>query len=463
MMKCSCQGFRLHGRKGNPIVEREARLSAINEKDAGSREPAGRNEETGKRAAKREALLKEAAGLLNDHGAGSVSLQELGAVVGLSRNALYYYVRDRDDLLLQSYERSCRLTETDLEAAGREAAMSDTVAAISTFFKRSLAADRPPTAVLGDVDVLPEAPRAHVRGLEAKNIDLLRKLLRDGVSRGQLRPHDDEIAAQSIMGMISWVIPSISWLARDDSPAQRENLAATFCTVLLDGIATHAPVDYPRIDLDVLTLRPFDPFDRRQSSEIKAQQIVDAACRLISRKGIDGTSLDDITTEVGVSKGVIYHYFRDKMDLVVRCHQRSLDLHEMFQGVAYAAEASAAARIASIIDVTARAKMGKQAPLMLQTGFMNLPDEARSEVAERIAGRRKSMIRNLQRGVKEGSCRDVPADIAGMALTGIIAWLPKWWTPQSRKSADYVASETVALATEGLLPRSETPARETVR
>jgi len=428
----------------------EVRLSSVPFKDALDPPLDREIGAAGRRAAKREALLAEAARLLNDRGAGAVSLLDLGSAVGLSRNALYYYVRDRDDLILQSYERACLLVDADLNESARDMNPGDAINAVSRFITLSLAANRPPAAVTGDVDVLPETLRTQVRALEARNINRLQTILREGVRSGQLRPHDDEVAAQCVIGMVSWALMSMSWLKRQDSPAMRVQLAAAFTAIVFDGIATDAPVDFPRIDLDALALRPFDPFDRRQSNEMKIQQVISAACRLFNRRGVDGTSLDDIASEVGVTKGVIYHYFRNKTDLVARCHLRALDLHEMFQAVGYAAEAPVVARIATNLDATCRAQIGQQAPLILQAGFMNLPDEVRSEIADRLGRLRQSLIRNVRTGVSDGSCKDIPAEFSAIAMTGIICWLPKWWTPDSGKTPDYIASEIVALVTEGL-------------
>lgn len=45
-------------------------------------------------------------------------------------------------------------------------------------------------------------------------------------------------------------------------------------------------------------------------------QLIDVALRIILEKGIDALRLDDIVTEVGVTKGSIYWHFEDRQDLV---------------------------------------------------------------------------------------------------------------------------------------------------
>ena len=45
-------------------------------------------------------------------------------------------------------------------------------------------------------------------------------------------------------------------------------------------------------------------------------EFVDAAIALMSRKGYEGTTIQDIIDEVGVSKGAFYHYFSSKEDIL---------------------------------------------------------------------------------------------------------------------------------------------------
>src|SRR5438046_1100226 len=67
--------------------------------------------------ARREAVLEAAARHLNASGASGASFSAIARELGLSRAALYYYVADRQDLVLQCYRRSCAVMTADLAAA----------------------------------------------------------------------------------------------------------------------------------------------------------------------------------------------------------------------------------------------------------------------------------------------------------------------------------------------------------
>lgn len=53
--------------------------------------------------------------------------------------------------------------------------------------------------------------------------------------------------------------------------------------------------------------------DHRKAQE---ERFVDAARRCFTRLGVEGTSMDDIRTEAGVSAGLMYRYFSSKDEMI---------------------------------------------------------------------------------------------------------------------------------------------------
>src|SRR5271168_4716489 len=97
------------------------------------------------RDAKLNALLDEASVEFNRRGLSHTSMARIARTMRLSRPALYYYVRDLDDLVLQCYRRSCEVMASDLQASEAAGAGLDCLVA---FIRRALDAERRPTAVL---------------------------------------------------------------------------------------------------------------------------------------------------------------------------------------------------------------------------------------------------------------------------------------------------------------------------
>ena len=61
-------------------------------------------------------------------------------------------------------------------------------------------------------------------------------------------------------------------------------------------------------------------------SERTRQLIIDAAAPIFNKKGYAGTSMSDLTTATGLTKGSIYGNFKDKDDVAVHAFQHNIDL-----------------------------------------------------------------------------------------------------------------------------------------
>jgi AcrR family transcriptional regulator len=52
--------------------------------------------------------------------------------------------------------------------------------------------------------------------------------------------------------------------------------------------------------------------------EEKANQILQAALKVLSKKGYESTTINDIADEAKMSRGLLHYYFKDKEDLVAQ-------------------------------------------------------------------------------------------------------------------------------------------------
>ncbi len=57
----------------------------------------------------------------------------------------------------------------------------------------------------------------------------------------------------------------------------------------------------------------------------KYEKILLISAKLLSRKGADGTSLQMIADKVGLHKSTLFHYFKNKEDLILAVIQKSVD------------------------------------------------------------------------------------------------------------------------------------------
>ena len=58
---------------------------------------------------------------------------------------------------------------------------------------------------------------------------------------------------------------------------------------------------------------------RNDKNALSRQRILDAALHEFAAKGYDGASLNTVWAENGISKGIIYHHFKDKDEIYLLC------------------------------------------------------------------------------------------------------------------------------------------------
>jgi AcrR family transcriptional regulator len=403
---------------------------------------------TAKRASKREAALDQAARLFNERGIAATGIADVAAAMDVTRAALYYYFDERDDLVFQTYERSCQIIAGDLEAADEEG--RDGLEKTLAFARRALTPERTPVAVLSEVDHLKPAQRQIIARAATRNVRALSGFIEQGVEDGSMRPCDVEAIAQTITGLVSWIQITPTWLNSDETE-ERARDAVQVLELLRRGVGAPG-VQVPSVQLDVndLRLRSDNPFDRDAAAALKVETLLATSSRLFNRRGIDGVSLDDVTAELGATKGALYHYFDDKPQLVRRCYERAFDLYETITARAEKLGQSGLEQTVIGVHLNIQAQAGSLSPLAPLAGLRGLPEDLRDELnvrATKISRRYETMGR---RGIKDGSLLIDDIQAASRSGAGLFAWIPKWRRNNDAASAKALGDEVTRLYVRGL-------------
>jgi AcrR family transcriptional regulator len=402
------------------------------------------------RDARQLALLDAAAQEFNARGISGASIARIARTLGLTRAAVYYYVKDRDDLAAQCYMRTCALAADDLAAAQRE---PTGLAGIVAFIRGALDPARPPAAVLSELDCLEGGARAAIRSAHQSNLETLRGYVRAGIADRSIRACDDEVVAQTIIGTIAWIPLSVDWVEDTDAGFRARTVEALI-DVLVDGEARDTDFRFePAVAIASFFPPPAKAFDRRATSAAKIDQLVMTASQLFNRKGIDGTSLDDIAAALGATKGVLYHYLKNKGDLVVRCYRRSFDLTERFADACDAKGRTGLERALLGLWLNVQAQASGLSPLILMAGASALPATVRREIVRRARRLQKRFRAFGEQGLADGSFRAVDFDAVAQLGAGPFEWLPKWFSTDDPRAPEALAREIVDLFVKGLRAR----------
>ncbi len=146
--------------------------------------------------------------LFSTKGYGSTSLQDIADTMGLSRPALYHYVRSKEDILAKLVEEFAESRAHELAAVIADPALTATekLRRIVIPTVRNVA-EHPQRFRLLDrcENELPEEILKKHRAAKRAVRDAFIAVVTEGVAAGQFRPIDPSITAFSLIGMCTWV------------------------------------------------------------------------------------------------------------------------------------------------------------------------------------------------------------------------------------------------------------------
>ncbi|MGN0982239.1 MAG: TetR/AcrR family transcriptional regulator [Candidatus Limivicinus sp.] len=131
--------------------------------------------------------------------------------------------------------------------------------------------------------------------------------------------------------------------------------------------------------------------NREEKNALSRQRILEAALEEFSRRGYEAASLSNVCAEKGISKGIIYHHFKDKDELFLLCVEDCFtQVSAYLQEAAGKLSGTAEEKLAAYFD--ARLRFFALRPVYLGI-FAEAAFNPPAALAEEIARRRQGFDR----------------------------------------------------------------------
>ena len=177
-------------------------------------------------------MLRAAARCFNEKGYSGTSLKDVAKILGLTDAALYYYVRNKEELVYLSYVRAAEVGREAMERAVHDGLNGmDTVARYLRYHIEIMVGDRGPIAIMSEIPSLKPAHRDEVLELSRRHSARFEEILEAGIEDGSIAPCNVRMTGNAIMGSINW-IPK--WYHGD--PDMGYAIAAKFPGILTNGL-----------------------------------------------------------------------------------------------------------------------------------------------------------------------------------------------------------------------------------
>jgi len=173
---------------------------------------------------KLRAILDTAAHLFNRKGFGNTSLSDVADHLGITKNALYYYVQSKEDLIYQCYRLAVALNEEMLQKADQPGLTGRQK--LESWLRLIISDKHGNIVVMTELPSLPEPHRSElIRRVNTVEL-ALRGFILEGIADKSIRECDPKMAE-------FWLMAAPSWLPKWFTP-KGDRSAAEIADIFID-------------------------------------------------------------------------------------------------------------------------------------------------------------------------------------------------------------------------------------
>ena len=170
--------------------------------------------------------------------------------------------------------------------------------------------------------------------------------------------------------------------------------------------------------------------------------------------GLSSLTMQDIALHLGITKGNLYYYFRDKQDILYQCHMRCMAVSLAALQVAQTETGARHACLRTLLIAHISGMLDHGFGTMLLSDLDSLNPAQRTRYVARRDEFEAGVRTIIAAGVASGEFECADIKLAGLSLLGAINWIPKWYQPDGDASAEAIAAGMTDFLMRALEPRT---------
>ena len=329
---------------------------------------------------KLQTILSEAARLFNFQGTRATTLGDIARSIGLTKTSLYYYARNKEELVYKCYLASCDAGDEIMAEAEQsaETGLNCLNNFVRVFFARWDDIDqgrRPYAAMLTEIPTLADKHRTEIEARVDQHFNTILGFVQRGIGDGSLSKCSPIPTAQAFLAIVHW-----SYVWYGSVPAEKRPAAIEELLSLIRGGISSNHYQFDNIMFPSLETGMPQGFDRERQNDIKRDAFLQVGSLMFNQRGYMGASLDDVAEQLDVTKGAFYYHIRNKEDLLYQCFHRTLDLiSEMIKRANQDGE-NGAEKIECVLRYLFNVQHSDDGPLIGYRSLPSLSIERRNEI-----------------------------------------------------------------------------------
>lgn len=379
---------------------------------------------TRQRELKRRTIISVASRLFNYQGSKATTLDEIANNLGLTKTSIYYYARNKEELVYMCYVAACDDGDEIFAEAESQASngLDCLVNFLKVFFTRWDEIDagrRPHSAMLIEIPVLTPEHRREIEARINNHVQYILDFLQRGMEDGSIARCEPVPTARAFLGLVNW---SYVWFGRTPKERRAEVVDQLIDLVkygISSGEYRFHSMEFPEQDTQLVS-----GFDRERQNLLKRNAFLRAGAMMFNERGYRGTSLDEVTQQLDVTKGAFYYHIETKEDLLYQCFQRMLELESETIENAFKMGRSGAEKIEFVLRRLFNIQHSEEGPLIGYRSLLSLNEERRHEILAETLRLSDELGKLISEGIEDGSIRNVDPQIIENAIAGTVDGAP---------------------------------------
>lgn len=192
---------------------------------------------------------------------------------------------------------------------------------------------------------------------------------------------------------------------------------------------------------------------RRRDPASKREAILQTSAQLFLEKSYGRTSLNDVAERLNITKPALYHYFRNKEEILLECYRWGTGLIEDSLNKIAGDCGTGLEKVEAFIYAYANVMTVNFGRCAMRLDEADLSSQARAEVRtyKRKIDRRLRLF--IHEGIDDGSITPCDPKLAAFSIAGAVNWICMWYEPEGPRTGEEIAAQFARTLTRGLARR----------
>lgn len=182
----------------------------------------------------------------------------------------------------------------------------------------------------------------------------------------------------------------------------------------------------------------------------RREAILRSVANVLRNSRLSDLTIKEVADELGMTKGNLYYYFKDKQDILYHCHMRSMEisLRALHEAEALGRTPSEKLRILLVRHIRGIVDDGFGG--ILQTDLEKIRAAQRKQYIAKRDELERGVRELIESGIRAGEFESENVKLAGFAILGGINWIPKWYHPNGPYSSEQISEQMADYFLRGL-------------